>query len=97
MICPRCNREIPDDAVLCCYCARVIQKKKPGNKHQRPNGTGSAFKKGKSWYADVTKGWTTNKDGKRVQNRIRKGGFKTRTEALAYCAVLLEEGKKKNP
>lgn len=95
MICPRCNKEIPDDAVLCCYCARVIQKKKPSNKHQRPNGTGSAFKKGKSWYADVTKGWTTNKDGKRVQNRIRKGGFKTRTEALAYCAVLLEEGKKK--
>ena len=94
MICPRCNKEIPDDAVLCCYCARVIQKKS-SHQHQRPNGTGTAYKRGKLWYANVTVGWTTNASGERVQNRIRKGGFKTKTEALAYCTVLLEEGKKK--
>lgn len=28
MICPRCHKDIPDDALICCYCGRhiVIQR-----------------------------------------------------------------------
>ena len=54
--CPRCSREIPDDAVLCCYCGRVIVRKAPSKIHQRPNGTGCAFqRKGqKTWPSQYT-------------------------------------------
>ena len=90
MICPRCNREIPDDAVLCCYCGRVFQRKPVSRVHQRANGTGTAIKRGKTWTADVTIGWHTDENGKKHRYRVRKGGFKTRTDALAYCSVLFD-------
>ena len=94
MICPRCSREIPDDAVLCCYCGRSIVKKGAARKHQRGNGTGTAFKRGKSWTAIYTVGWRRDDEGVNHQIRITKGGFKTKNEALAYCSVLKNQGKK---
>lgn len=98
MLCPRCNRDVPDDAVLCCYCARYFQRKPPSRVHQRASGTGTAVKRGNSWTADVTVGWYTDEDGKKHRKRVRKGGFKTRAEALAYCPTLLGlEIKKKAP
>lgn len=95
MICPRCNRDIPDDAALCCYCGRVFQRKAPSRVHQRANGTGTAYKKGKGWMAEVTIGWITDENGKKIRRRLRKGGFKTRTDALAYTASLLDRQQKK--
>lgn len=92
MICPRCNKNIPDDAVLCCYCARVFQKK-PVSKGQRPNGMGTAYKRGKTWTAVVTVGWHMD-NGVRRQIRRTKSGFKTRTEALDYCAVLKSQNER---
>lgn len=100
MICPRCSREIPDDAQLCCYCGRSIVRKAPARAHQRGNGTGTAYKRGKTWTAIVTVGWHVDENGKRRQQRITKGGFKTRGEALEYCPVLLHEerdAKRKAP
>ena len=88
MICPRCNRQIPDDAMLCCYCGRTIVRKAPARAHQRGNGTGTAYRRGKAWRAVVTVGWTVDESGARRQIRRTKDGFKTKAEALEYCSIL---------
>ena len=83
--------------MLCCYCGRTIQRKAPSRVHQRANGTGTAIRRGNSkyWTADVTIGWTTDETGKKHRHRVRKGGFKTRTDALAYCSTLFDRRDKK--
>lgn len=88
MICPRCARQIPDDALLCCYCGRSIVKKQPSKKHARSNGSGTAFKRGKTWTAQITVGWTLKEDGTRRQRYRTKGGFRTKNEALDYLPIL---------
>lgn len=95
MNCPRCNREIPDDAAICCYCGRAIIRKPPSRRHQRGNGTGCAYKRGKTWTSIYTVGWHRDETGKNHQIRISKGGFKTKNDALAYCIVLKNQGVKK--
>ena len=40
MICPKCIRAIPDDAVLCCYCGKKFVKDK---RPKRANKTGSVY------------------------------------------------------
>ena len=49
--CPRCARLIPSDAMICCYCGRTIVKKPPAHAHTRPNGSGYATRRGKTWTA----------------------------------------------
>lgn len=88
MLCPRCNRGIPDDAALCCYCGRTIVKKQQAHMHQRGNGSGGAYRRGKTWTAFVTIGWSIDENGISRQKRFYKGGFKTRNEALAYIPTL---------
>lgn len=100
MLCPKCSREIPDDAVLCCYCGRTIVKRQPAKRHARGNGSGSAYRYGKGWQAAVTVGWYRDENGVTHQRYKRKCGFKTRNEALAYIPILkagLEQEKKKVP
>lgn len=104
MICSKCQREIPDDAVLCCYCGKkfVIDRRAP----KRGNGQGTAFKRGAYWYCQVTTGKKESPpidlknpppEAKKPRQMIRKtkGGFKTKAEALAYCSTLA--GKKEEP
>lgn len=90
MNCPKCAREIPDDAILCCYCGRTIVKREQAKKHQRGNGSGCAYRRGKSWTACYTPpgGCYMDDAGKNHQKRYYKGGFKTRNDALAHIAVL---------
>ena len=96
MECPRCKREVPDDAALCCYCARVFIKKKPAKNHLRGNGMGYAMKRGNTWTAYLTLRDYRDSDGKRHQVRKTKGGFKTKNEALDYIPTLKNEGKRDN-
>ena len=99
MICPRCSRELPDDAALCCYCGRTIVRKQQSKIHQRPNGTGTAFqRKGqKTWTAQYTipSGWYIDENGKRHRKRKTKGGFKTKADALNYIETLRKENDRK--
>ena len=88
-MCKKCKKTIPDDAVLCCYCGKkVFIKKKPRKFHQRPNGTGYATRRGKSWTAFYTIGWKIGENGKPLPITKSKSGFKTKTEALNYIPVL---------
>lgn len=99
MLCPRCQKTIPDDAALCCYCGRKLTAPRPAKTHQRPNGSGTAFKSGKSWVAQVTVAVKRMENGRVQQVRRSKYGFRTRAEALAYCPTLLQQsvGTKKAP
>ncbi len=99
MLCPRCQKTIPDDAVLCCYCGRKLTAPRPVKTHQRPNGAGTAFKCGKSWAAQVTIAVKRMENGRIQTVRRTKKGFHTRAEALAYCPTLQQQsaGAKKAP
>lgn len=54
MICPKCARSLPDDALICCYCGRkIVSKQKKALR--RANGTGTVYKqsgkRSKPWRA----------------------------------------------
>lgn len=53
------------------------------------NGIGYARKRGKTWQIEVTVDWHIV-DGKQVQIRKTKCGFRTKTEALRYAMTLKE-------
>jgi len=97
--CPRCEKEIPNDAVLCCYCGRTIVRKAPSKIHQRPNGTGTVFqRKGqKTWTAQYTipTGWYLDENGKRHRKYKTKGGFAKKADALNYIETLRKENDRK--
>ena len=99
MNCPRCSRQIPDDAVLCCYCGRTIVRKPASKIHQRPNGSGTVFqRKGqKTWTAQYTvpSGWYIDENGKRHRKYKTKGGFEKKTDALAFIESLKKDAEKK--
>jgi len=50
----------------------------------RGNGTGTAYKRGKTWTAQVVIGW---KDGNPIKRT--KGGFTSKKDAINYCPTLL--------
>lgn len=89
MACRKCHRETPPDALYCPYCGRSLQpsqtKRKP---RTRPNGTGTAIRRGKTWTARVVVGWKAGEDSRPRAVYRTQGGFKTKREALEYCAIL---------
>ena len=90
MTCRKCKRETPSDALYCPYCGVSLNPtKSPHKTRTRPNGAGTAYRRGKSWYAQVTVGWK-DVDGKAVAVRRTKGGFTTKKSALDYCQELLK-------
>ena len=90
MICLKCNREPPSDALFCPWCGLRLQPKEYTRKPRtRPNGAGSAFRRGKYWTAQVVVGWKLDAEGKKARAVYRtRGGFKTKREALEYCSIL---------
>lgn len=97
MICRKCARAIPDDAIFCCYCGvkQQLAEKKP---RSHGNGQGSVFRRGNSWVAQVTRSIEAVPGDPGSPPRIRrhyltKGGFKTSREARAYLPELLAQAR----
>lgn len=95
VLCRKCKEPLPDGAVYCCKCG-VKQEQAQRKPRSRGNGTGSAYRRGKTWEAAVVLGYT-EKDGKLKCIRKTKGGFKTKREALEYIQILKTEQEKKVP
>lgn len=90
MNCLKCNHPFPSGANYCPNCGR---KTSPNQKKRRPksrgNGTGTAFKRGNTWTAQVVYDRVIVADDKPLKKLTRsKGGFKTREAALQYCPIL---------
>ena len=90
-ICRKCHFALSPGAKFCPMCGVRQEVTKP--KKTRGNGQGTAVKRGNTWTAVWTTGYYVEavEDGdsvKRVlhQKRKWKGGFKTKTAALAYAA-----------
>lgn len=93
MFCRKCKKEIPEGSAFCCWCG--VKQTTDVAHRVRPNGTGYAYRRGRTWTARVTLGFELRDD---VLHRVvrTKGGFKTKTEALAYCETLKNPLKKES-
>lgn len=96
--CRKCNRVISEQgAVYCPFCGLQLNPKRNTPKPRtRPNGTGTAFKRGKTWTSRVVVGWKPREGMEATPIYRTKGGFKTKREALEYCLTLLN-GQDKKP
>jgi len=94
MICTKCQREIPDDAALCCYCGKKFTREK--QKRTRANGTGSVYydSRSKKWIAQVVVGRYLTKD-KKVRFEYKRKFCKSKTEALMIVSCLGDMQKEK--
>ncbi|HNW87854.1 MAG TPA: tyrosine-type recombinase/integrase [Candidatus Limiplasma sp.] len=88
MLCRKCQKEIPDGAAFCCWCGiKQVASRAP---KKRGNGSGTAYKRGTTWTALVTIGHCVAGGRDKIIRRT-KGGFATKSAALAYCAQLADQ------
>lgn len=90
MICSKCQRDIPDDSNLCCYCGKkFVKQRRTGC---RANKTGSVYydAKAKRWVAQVVTGRHYTKDMK-VRFEYRRQYFKSRTDALIAVSSMSDK------
>lgn len=80
MNCKKCAATLQTDEVYCHLCGRKQTITRVGR--NRPNGTGTAYKRGKTWTARIS---VRNDDRYDVHT---KGGFISKKDALDYCAIL---------
>lgn len=92
MACRKCKQEIPADAIFCPWCG-VKQEKKKSVK-ARGNGTGTVYKRGRTYTAKVTLGMYIDANGKRKVISATRGGFQTKAEAINYLPMLISKQKK---
>lgn len=83
--CRKCKKNIDDDSIYCKWCGTKQEIKRP--RRQRPNGAGSAYKRGKTWTAVYVAGYRAE-DGRARPNNITLGGFATKSGALEFVPVL---------
>ena len=89
MICPKCKADNPAGAIFCNQCGKKLITTKKGRTKSRGNGTGTAFKRGNTWTAQVVYDRVVVAEDKPLKKLTRsKSGFKTRDEALRYCPIL---------
>ena len=89
MICPKCKQTPQEDAIFCPYCGKKLTTTQKRRTKSRGNGTGTAFKRGSTWTAQVVYDRVVVADDKPLKKLTRsKGGFRTREEALQYCPTL---------
>lgn len=98
--CVKCGAALPEGARYCPSCGKKQQaeKRKP---RCRPNGSGTAYKRGKTW-TGVAAGYSYTEldaDGglHLVRRRPTQGGFRTKTEALDWANTQAYQPKKEAP
>ena len=90
MICIKCKKEIPEAALFCPWCgAPQQQKDRTPHARSRGNGTGTVYKRGRTWTARVVLGWKDDAFKRPVY--AYKGGFATKREAVEYIPKLFGE------
>lgn len=87
MNCRKCSRDLPADAVYCCYCG--VKQEAAKRAPKRANGSGWARKRGKTWTAGLIVGQT--EDG--APDTVTLGGFSTKGSALEFVPVLKAASK----
>ena len=89
--CRKCHGQLDAGWIVCPWCATSVAIKKR-NVKTRGNGQGTAYKRGNTWTAKVILRYEKieTEDGVIKEKAVQKtkGGFKTKTEALAYCNVM---------
>lgn len=93
--CSKCGSEMLENWAVCPFCGRAANYTPKPKK--RGNGQGTAYKRGNTWTAQVTQYITVDDDGKLKQKLKRKGGFKTKKEALQYIEALRVSEERKVP
>ncbi len=97
MICTKCKSEVVQGAIYCSQCGKKLTTTKKSRAKSRGNGTGTAFKRGSTWTAQVVVKYEDlppydpdNPENALPRKKITrsKGGFKTRDAALQYCPIL---------
>ena len=87
VFCRKCTKELLPGAAFCPWCGRPVDYTPPRKK--RGNGQGTVWKRGNSWYAQVTLYVMATEEGDRlIQRRRTKGGFATKKDALDYISQL---------
>ena len=82
------------DTPFCPHCGAKQERNQKG-KRTRANGTGTAYRRGKWWSAQVTLGYYVGADGKPKRITKTKGGFKSKTAALEHCEKLKDQQERK--
>jgi integrase len=98
MNCIKCNAILPENAAFCPTCGKkqaVSERKRSTS--SRPNGTGSVYRRGKTWECAIVQGYVIQDDGTRKTIRTTKGGFKTKKEAMEYIPTLKSAPARKVP
>lgn len=96
--CLKCGAELPEGALYCHICGKKqVTGEKRKSSRSRPNGTGSVYKRGKTWECAVVLGYIVQEDGKMKAIRPTKGGFKTKKEAMEYIPQLRQERPRQVP
>lgn len=90
MLCKKCGKSIPDDALYCQYCGKK-QQTAPRKPKQRGNGSGTVFQMpNKKWRAEVR----IYAHGANI--RRTKAGFTRKRDALDYLPILRAGEMKKS-
>lgn len=98
MICRKCRQEAPEGpyCALCGAKQSVSPKTEKAVRH-RGNGTGTVFKRGKTWTAQRTLYITVDENGKRHRKYATKGGFATKRDAIIYVESMLNSEQRTIP
>lgn len=93
MDCIKCKAPLPDGAIYCPMCGKKQSAKQPERRvKSRGNGTGTVYKSGNTWVAEVTMGYRKDEDVTR-RVKAKKYGFATKKAALEYLPVLKGQPK----
>lgn len=85
--CKKCKKDIPDGAIFCPWCGMRQEKQKSIKK--RGNGAGTVIKRGDTYTAIITLGYYCDPSTGKIKRKTRsKGGFRTKSEAVAYVQAL---------